>query len=342
LLFENFIFSRKPLLTLQSDHDLFLYYNRARYLDVNRGRFRSYDNFEGVLEDTLSIHKYSYTANNPIDNVDPLGLFTLTDIQVSSVVSSVLTAVARHSIQGAIGGAIFGGVDAALGGGSSEDIINGALQGGKLGGVLGPIASLKAIQPALILLGVTSSILGTYEAAESGNNAQAGFRGILGIAGAFSLLSTFKTNPTSALTAGNKPKTFNSNEEVQGLYPFLRSINPDNSKTNCVLCAYFIDRHLAGRPPRINCPTCRELEIPVLENLTGRAFRDIGGESLINLHLRTLGNGARGIIFVKRPDGSGHVYNVVNEGGKVYFIDGQIGGAAVKEGGSFLFLQTYP
>jgi RHS repeat-associated protein len=73
LLFENFIFSRTSLLTLQSDHDLNLYYNRARYLDVNRGRFWSQDSFEGINEEPGSLHKYSYTHSDPVNNVDPSG-----------------------------------------------------------------------------------------------------------------------------------------------------------------------------------------------------------------------------------------------------------------------------
>lgn len=46
---------------------------RARYLDIGSGRFWTMDTFEGNNEDPLSLHKYLYAANNPVDNMDPLG-----------------------------------------------------------------------------------------------------------------------------------------------------------------------------------------------------------------------------------------------------------------------------
>jgi RHS repeat-associated protein len=67
----------------QWDADLGLYYNRARYLDVERGRFWTSDSFEGEIEEPLSLHKYLYGNANPVGNVDPSGNATL--------VSQVLT-----------------------------------------------------------------------------------------------------------------------------------------------------------------------------------------------------------------------------------------------------------
>ena len=57
----------------QYDHDLGLYFLRARYLDVNRGRFWSQDEYEGRGVDPASLHKYLYGANDPINNIDPSG-----------------------------------------------------------------------------------------------------------------------------------------------------------------------------------------------------------------------------------------------------------------------------
>ena len=65
----------------QFDSDLGLYYNRARYLNPNTGRFWTMDSYEGDNEDPLSLHKYLYTADNPVDNDDPSGnaAFSLAD-----------------------------------------------------------------------------------------------------------------------------------------------------------------------------------------------------------------------------------------------------------------------
>jgi RHS repeat-associated protein len=65
---NNYLFAGE-----QFDPDLNLYYNRARYLNVNTGRFWSRDAFEGNSLDPLSLHKYLYAEGNPVDQVDPSG-----------------------------------------------------------------------------------------------------------------------------------------------------------------------------------------------------------------------------------------------------------------------------
>jgi hypothetical protein len=37
------------------------------------------------------------------------------------------------------------------------------------------------------------------------------------------------------------------------------------------------------------------------------------------------GDGAIGVVVIQQPNGMEHVINVINQGGKVYFIDGQMG-----------------
>jgi RHS repeat-associated protein len=57
----------------QFDPDLGLYLNRARYLNTGTGRFWTMDSTEGDQEDPLSLHKYLYAADDPVDNEDPSG-----------------------------------------------------------------------------------------------------------------------------------------------------------------------------------------------------------------------------------------------------------------------------
>jgi len=57
----------------QYDRDLGYYYNRARYLNTDTGRFWSSDNYEGNNEDPLSLHKYLYCQANPVNRIDPSG-----------------------------------------------------------------------------------------------------------------------------------------------------------------------------------------------------------------------------------------------------------------------------
>jgi RHS repeat-associated protein len=57
----------------QYDPQLKFYYNRARYLNPDTGRFWTTDTFAGSNEDPLSLHKYLYCQNDPVNGVDPSG-----------------------------------------------------------------------------------------------------------------------------------------------------------------------------------------------------------------------------------------------------------------------------
>ncbi|NCC41765.1 MAG: RHS repeat-associated core domain-containing protein, partial [Gammaproteobacteria bacterium] len=61
----------------QFDHDIGLYFLRARYMDTVRGRFWTMDEFEGGNVNALSLHKYLYATANPITYVDPSGYITI-------------------------------------------------------------------------------------------------------------------------------------------------------------------------------------------------------------------------------------------------------------------------
>jgi RHS repeat-associated protein len=57
---NNYLFAGE-----QFDPDLALYYNRARYLNTNAGRFWTMDTFEGNDESPSSLHKYLYVTADP-------------------------------------------------------------------------------------------------------------------------------------------------------------------------------------------------------------------------------------------------------------------------------------
>jgi RHS repeat-associated protein len=67
----------------QLDTDLGLYLNRARYLDTGTGRFWTADSTEGDNEDPISLHKYLYAEDGPIDNVDPSGNMSMVELNVT-------------------------------------------------------------------------------------------------------------------------------------------------------------------------------------------------------------------------------------------------------------------
>ena len=57
----------------QFDPDLQQYYLRARYYNPSVGRFGMQDQMDGTPQDPLSLHKYAYCQNNPVNGRDPSG-----------------------------------------------------------------------------------------------------------------------------------------------------------------------------------------------------------------------------------------------------------------------------
>jgi hypothetical protein len=78
---------------------------QARYLNVNTGRFQTMDTYEGNNEEPLSLHKYLYAADNPVDNVDPsgndiVGDFALGGMDFMSTLSSFVSAFPTTLLSG--------------------------------------------------------------------------------------------------------------------------------------------------------------------------------------------------------------------------------------------------
>jgi RHS repeat-associated protein len=74
----------------QWDPDLGLYYNRARYLNTDTGRFWTSDTTEGNNEDPLSLHKYLYAEDDSIDGIDPTGHDWLSSVIFGNIVHQKL------------------------------------------------------------------------------------------------------------------------------------------------------------------------------------------------------------------------------------------------------------
>ncbi len=67
----------------QWDADLRLYYLRSRYYCPDLGRFWTMDTFEGNQDDPLSLHRYLYTEDNPVNLTDPSGRTSLGEMMVT-------------------------------------------------------------------------------------------------------------------------------------------------------------------------------------------------------------------------------------------------------------------
>jgi RHS repeat-associated protein len=100
--YNNYLFAGE-----QFDPDLNLYYNRARYLNVTTGRFWSMDTFEGDPQSPLSLHKYLYVIDDPVNRIDPNGKETLGElIQSAAIYVQNVASSARAAF--AAGGAAIG------------------------------------------------------------------------------------------------------------------------------------------------------------------------------------------------------------------------------------------
>ncbi len=87
-----------PFLFAGEQHDAAtgLYNLRARWMDSSVGRFSSQDPFaEGSLGTLLASHGYVYGRNNPVNSVDPTGLFSISvsGMAAASAVFGVASAV---------------------------------------------------------------------------------------------------------------------------------------------------------------------------------------------------------------------------------------------------------
>jgi RHS repeat-associated protein len=120
----------------------------------------------------------------------------------------------------------------------------------------------------------------------------------------------------------------------------IRGVNPTGGTANCVNCAIATDATLAGA--RSVALPGSATAIGEIEKFYGRRFAPVASIQAAEGQLRAAGNGARAIIFGYRGPGQvGHVFNGVNQGGTVRFLDGQIGKSASLAGyKSFHILRT--
>jgi RHS repeat-associated protein len=78
----------------QFDSNLGFYYLRARYMNPSNGRFFTMDSYEGDAYDPLTLHKYLYAGNDPVNMIDPSGMFfDSTSLVTSTAASRTITAM---------------------------------------------------------------------------------------------------------------------------------------------------------------------------------------------------------------------------------------------------------
>ncbi|HKM90109.1 MAG TPA: RHS repeat-associated core domain-containing protein, partial [Candidatus Acidoferrales bacterium] len=95
---NNYLFAGE-----QYDPDLHLYYNRARYLNTNTGRFWTMDPYEGDPQSPASLHRYLYATNDPVDLIDPSGRqLDLLDVTITATIASTIAGISTFAVTGSI------------------------------------------------------------------------------------------------------------------------------------------------------------------------------------------------------------------------------------------------
>lgn len=93
------------------DPNLSFYNLRARYYNALTGRFETMDPYAGKITDPVTLHKYVYAKNNPVNLIDPTGRDEIEEVTLfSTEIESGATEGAR-----ALGDCIGGGLVTLLG-----------------------------------------------------------------------------------------------------------------------------------------------------------------------------------------------------------------------------------
>jgi RHS repeat-associated protein len=85
----------------QYDANIGFYYLRARYYQPTTGRFTALDPFEADPYAPISLHKYLYAGDDPVNKIDPSGeQFDLGSMMVTMSIMSILSTIATPSYAG--------------------------------------------------------------------------------------------------------------------------------------------------------------------------------------------------------------------------------------------------
>jgi hypothetical protein len=119
---------------------------------------------------------------------------------------------------------------------------------------------------------------------------------------------------------------------VSDLKTVLPHINPLGYTKNCTECGMAVDDVLAGRP--VVAGNSRHTNILPGRLGGGSELKAAYTPASIEHELLQAGDGSRGVVIMGADDGHGHTANVVNLGGKTYWVDGQLSGLASSEKGN--------
>jgi len=132
--------------------------------------------------------------------------------------------------------------------------------------------------------------------------------------------------PTSAADAGTA-----TTESTPG----GSAVNQVGGRQNCTSCVIAGDSTLAGHPAsavKLSPDVPFKNGMASIQDYAGSTWRWSNGQSAIEHELLAAGDGARGIVYGLRADGTAHVWNAIVQQGRVNFVDFQVGKGASFDG----------
>lgn len=132
-------------------------------------------------------------------------------------------------------------------------------------------------------------------------------------------------NPRAAMVV---PQARLADDDETRLRFAILGVNRFRGDMNCWACSMAVDTYVRlGSDVVPQVQAIGVARVSDVEDVYGRTFEDVdlGDPHTITTRLLAAGSGARGFVGGTRKDGTGHMINVWNVNGRVYFIDAQDG-----------------
>ena len=144
------------------DDEIDQYYLRARMYDPHIGRFTSRDPVKGKFKEPMTLHKYLYCINDPVNSADPTGELSLGLVggsaMQSAALNAMLSATRGGSARDIVISGLAGGFGSLLSGGVSAWLGN----AGAFGTLLGPYTKLAYDAVGGLAGGMAATTLGHF------------------------------------------------------------------------------------------------------------------------------------------------------------------------------------
>jgi hypothetical protein len=160
------------------------------------------------------------------------------------------------------------------------------------------------------------------------------FSGAKGAAAEIAGVNSAAAGANARMEAGSAANGIYTDMKPMGTqFPELEGVNPHyvdgaglGVNTNCVSCVNASQARLTGTDATaVASPSTGYANQNSLLPSAPFGLQPPTSVTVVTQQMTTAGDGAVGVVLVQQPGGVSHVINVVNQGGKVFFVDTQMG-----------------